>query len=73
MEVGTLVDSSILSSENSANDVPPCAQPQMRQDHHKLPTSVVVFIQSESRVEESLKPWCTFLIRTYVPPNARQE
>lgn len=68
MEVGTLMDFSILSSENSAYDVPLCAQPPMRQDHHKLPTSVVVFIKSESRVEESLKPRCTFLIHTYVLP-----
>lgn len=51
MEVGTLVDFSIVSIKHRAYNVPPSAQPQMKQHNHKRPTSAVVSIQSESRVE----------------------
>lgn len=48
---GTLVDFSILSSKNSAYDAPFSAQPQRKQHTHYLPTSVMAFIQSDSRVK----------------------
>lgn len=55
MEVGTLVDFSIVSIKHRAYNVPLSSQPQMKQHNHKLPTSPVVSIQSESRVEAESK------------------